>query len=111
MESGRIVNIVATECQADQEAAFNKWYDEVHVPMLLKFQGMTAVTRYKLAGGSEGQARYLAIYEFQDQSAFKAYEASPELAAARAEISQTWKVKGFDTKWRAQYQPLRTWTK
>jgi len=109
METARFLNIVAIDCQPEQEARFNKWYNEVHIPMLLKFDGMLGVTRYRLLGGSEGQAKYLAIYEFTDKTSLDAYQKSPELAAARDEMNQTWKGKGFDIKWRAQYEPIKTW--
>jgi len=111
METGRVLNIVATECEPDQEAKFNKWYNEVHIPMLLKFDGMLGVTRYKLIGGSEGQAKYLALYEFKNQASLEAFQKCDELAAARDEMAQTWKGKSFEIKWRAQYEPLKTWKK
>ena len=110
MQKGRVLNIVATECPPDEEDKFNKWYNEVHVPMLFKFPGMLEVTRYKLLGEAAGQAKYLALYEFKDQASFEAFSKSAELAAARDEMSQTWK-NGIDIKWRAQYEPIKTWTK
>ncbi len=111
MESGHVLNIVAAECRAEHEAEFNKWYNEVHIPMLFKFDGMVGVTRYKLMDGSEGMARYLALYEFKNKAALDAYQRSPELAAARDEMGQTWKGRAFDIKWRAQYEPIKTWKK
>ena len=109
MEDARFPNMVAVECQPEDEAKFNRWYNEVHIPMLLKFAGILGVTRYKLASGTEGQAKYLAIYEFRDKASFDEYQNSPELAAARQEMSHTWGAKGFGTKWRAQYKPIKTW--
>jgi antibiotic biosynthesis monooxygenase (ABM) superfamily enzyme len=111
MENGRVINIVASECQPDQEIKFNKWYNEVHIPMLLKIPGLVGVTRYKLAGEASGQAKYLAVYEFKDRSSFEAFEHSPELSAARDEMAQTWKNGGFDIKWRAPYEAIKTWKK
>ena len=111
METVKVINIVATECHSDDDAKFNKWYDEVHIPMLLKFDGMLGVTRYKLSSGTTGQAKYLAIYEFKNKASFDAFQKSSELAAARDEMGQTWKGRGFDIKWRAQYEPVKTWKK
>ena len=111
METGKFLNIVATECRPEHEAEFNKWYNEVHVPMLFKFDGMLGVTRYKLLGGSEGTARYLALYEFKDQASFDAFQKCPELKAAIDEMGQTWRGRAFDIKWRGQYQPLKAWKK
>ncbi len=111
MEKGHVLNIVATECKQEHEAEFNKWYNEVHVPMLIKFDGMVGVTRYKLTGGSDGCARYLALYEFKNQAALDDFQKCPELAAARDEMGQTWRGRAFDIKWRAQYEPIKTWKK
>ncbi len=111
METGRVINIVASECQPDQEAKFNKWYNEIHIPMLLKLTGLLGVTRYKLAGDSKGQTKYLAVYEFKDQSSLDAFEQSAELSAARDEMAQTWKGGGFEIKWRAPYEVIKTWRK
>ena len=111
MENGRVINIVASECSPDQEIKFNKWYNEVHIPMLLEVPGLLGVTRYKLAGKVAGQAKYLAVYEFKDQASFEAFEQSPELGAARDEMSQTWKNGGLDIKWRAPYESIKTWKK
>ena len=47
MGSNAIINIVATECRPEEEERFNKWYNEVHVPMLFKYKGMKRVTRCK----------------------------------------------------------------
>ncbi|MFC2038361.1 DUF4286 family protein [Chloroflexota bacterium] len=111
METARVLNIVGIECQPDQETRFNKWYDEVHIPMVLKFDGMVGVERYKLLGGTEEQVKYLTFLEFRDKASLEAYQKSPELTAAREEMTQTWKGKGFNIKWRAQYEPLKTWKK
>lgn len=111
METGRVINIVASECQPDQEAKFNKWYNEVHIPMLLKLTGLLGVTRYMLSGNANGQTKYLAIYEFKDQSSLEAFEQSTELAAARDEMAQTWKGGGFEIKWRAPYEVIQSWKK
>ena len=35
---GKVINMVSTECQPEVEAEFNKWYDEIHIPLLFKFK-------------------------------------------------------------------------
>jgi uncharacterized protein (TIGR02118 family) len=107
----RVVNMVATQCLPEHEQEFNKWYDEVHIPLLFKFKGMTNVNRYKMSNGPGDFPKYLAIYEFEDQKAFDAFGNSPEMAAARAEMDQTWKGRAFEIKWRVQFEPLQTWKK
>ncbi len=41
MENNLVINMVATRCQPEVEVKFNKWYDEIHIPLLFKFPGMT----------------------------------------------------------------------
>jgi quinol monooxygenase YgiN len=108
---GRVVNLVTTECQPEVEAKFNKWYDEIHIPLLFEFKGMKKVTRYKILKTTEGFPAYLAIYEFEDRQAYEEYEQSPEITAARAEMKETWPGKGFEIKWRVQYEEIKTWEK
>ena len=46
--------------------------------------------------------------EFKDQEALKAYENSPELAAAREETAETWKESKFEIVWRMQFEEINS---
>jgi len=107
----QVINVVGTRCHPDDEARFNKWYDEVHIPMLLKFKGMKKVTRFKAAYEPKEYPKYLTIYEFDSKKDFEAFQNSPELAAARAEMAETWKARPFEMTWRVQFESLKTWKK
>ena len=111
METKSVIHVVATQCQPEIEGKFNRWYDETHIPMLLKCSGLKRAVRYKLLNESEDYPKYLAIYEFENRGAFKAYETSPELVAALEEMRETWKQNGYQTKWRVQYELIKTWQK
>ncbi len=111
MKSSPVINMVATQCQPEVEEKFNQWYDEIHIPLLLKFKGMKKVTRYKIVKEAEGFTPYLTLYEFENREACEDYANSPELAAARAEMNETWKGGGFEIKWRVQYEAMKTWEK
>jgi hypothetical protein len=105
----RVINMVATECQPEVEEKFNKWYNEVHVPLLFKFQGMKKVTRYKILNKTDELPTYICIYEFGNPSEFQSYSESKELADARAEMKESWKDGGWEIKWRAPYEEMKTW--
>ena len=112
MTKESILYIVATETTPDKEDKFNKWYDEVHIPMLLGYTGIKKATRYKIVndmGEDKGQATYLACYEFENEEAFEGYLTSPALAAALNDTDETWKEGGFTKTWRAAYQPIQSW--
>jgi uncharacterized protein (TIGR02118 family) len=105
----RIINIVATECAPKNDAKFNKWYDEVHIPMLMKYKGIKKVTRYKVLEDKEQQPKYLAVYEFDTKEDLDGLQTSPEFKAAIEEMQETWKGEMFDIKWAVSAQPLKTW--
>jgi len=109
MVKARVLNIVATECPPKNDAKFNKWYDEVHIPMLFKFKGMKKVTRYKILDEKQEKPRYIAVYEFDTKEALEAYSKSPEFKAAIDEMNATWKGDTFDIKWSVHCEPIKTW--
>jgi len=111
METGTVINVVATLCPPETEEKFNQWYNEIHIPLLLKCKALKSATRYKILNESENHPNYLAIYEFDSREAYKEYEASPELAAAIEEMQDTWKQKEYESKWRVQYELIQSWQK
>ena len=111
MAKPRVLNIVATVCAPKNEARFNKWYNEVHIPMLMKYKGIKKVTRYKIIDEKSEKSRYLAVYEFDDKKSLAEMPKSPEFKAAIEEMQSTWKPEGLDIKWALSCEPLKTWGK
>ena len=78
---------VYTNSLEGKDDEFNRWYDEIHVPEILKFTKSTAAQRFRLSDaqpedlpGDPEPFRYLAIYEFEIDSiaAFESLTASTE---------------------------------
>jgi len=102
--------LVWTQCAPELDAKFHKWYDEVHIPMLVKGGHILSVKRFKLSSEVESdQPPYLAVYEFKDVAAFKSWQESDVLAEARKEMKGTWGGGGFEIKARALYAPVSQW--
>jgi hypothetical protein len=65
----KAILVVHTEpASPEQEAAYNEWYDGIHVPDIVALPGFVGATRYKVSGTQMGPAtpdvpRYVAIYE------------------------------------------------
>jgi quinol monooxygenase YgiN len=104
-----VLNVVGSRCKPEEEKKFNKWYDEVHIPMLMRFKDLVAVSRFKIIKESPDYPTYLAIYEFVSQSAYEAYQKRPDFPEAQADIKENW-PNGLDIKWRVQYEFIRSWT-
>ena len=52
MNEKKVINVVAIDCKPEVEEKFVHWYDEVHIPILLKFKGLLSVKRYKISNSS-----------------------------------------------------------
>lgn len=111
MAKTRIINIVCTECAPENEAKFNKWYNEVHIPMLMKYKGIKKVTRYKVSEDNAKRPRFLAVYEYDSRKDLDALTTNPDFKAAIAEMNESWKNPPIDIKWAVSADPLKTWGK
>lgn len=58
--------VVQLDVPAEVEDAFNRLYDEEHVPTLLTIAGVSNARRYKLVEGDFGDMpRYLTLYDVE----------------------------------------------
>lgn len=65
-QEGGFIYLVQMDIPAEHEAAFNRVYDEEHVPEILKVPGVRGCRRYLLERSNQpGTARYLALYELE----------------------------------------------
>jgi hypothetical protein len=74
--------IALTEPTADQDDAFNDWYENTHVPECLRVPGFKSGQRYKLTASLHNapQQAYLALYELEGD---KPQDVLDALAASR----------------------------
>lgn len=50
-----------------REKEFNDWYNKIHLPDILEIPGFKRATLYENPQPSEGQGKYLAIYEVETE--------------------------------------------
>jgi len=70
--------VVKATIDADQEDAFNAWYDKEHCPQVLRFPGAVSARRYKRILGDE-KYQYMAVYEFESEETFQRFQESDHL--------------------------------
>ena len=73
-----VLFVVKATITADQEVAFNRWYNEEHVPQVLRYNGAISGRRYKRILGNE-KWQYMAIYEFASEEVFAEFMESEHL--------------------------------
>jgi hypothetical protein len=79
--------VVRATITKDKEAAFNKWYNEEHVPQVLQYNGAVSGRRYKRIMGDD-KYEYMAVYEFASEEVFRKFQQSDHLKALRAEYDK-----------------------
>ena len=69
MVHNSVMIVISRPTSPEEEASFNKWYSDVHLPEIVALPGVASAARYKLANlalPSEAPApthQYIAIYE------------------------------------------------
>ena len=79
-----VLFVVKATITKDKEEAYNRWYNEEHVPMFLQFKGAVSARRYKAILG-EDKYQYMAVYELQDEETLKRLLASDHFKALKAD--------------------------
>lgn len=116
MSSETVIWTVGIQCKTEDEVKFNAWYDDVHVPMLLKGDCVQKVTRFKLADetyhvGVTTQVcpNYLTIYEFENQGKFESWMNGQARAEAGNDKTETWGENVYEVKWATRYNLINAW--
>jgi hypothetical protein len=105
------LSIVATECTPQNDVQFNKWYNEVHIPLFMKYHGLQKAARFKKLDPKGPVPTYLAFYHYNNKEDMDALPATPEFKAALDDMLDTWKEKEFEIKWAASYEKIKEWQK
>ncbi len=74
-----VLFVVKASISAEQEEAFNRWYNTDHCPQLLQYRGAVSARRYKAILG-EDRTQYMALYEFESEETFERFLESDHLA-------------------------------
>lgn len=99
-----VLFVVKATITPEREEAFNRWYNEEHVPQVLQFKGLVSARRYRVLEGEEDW-RYLAVYELQDEATYRRFMASDHFRALRAEYDRHF----GDSSRRARFACLQVW--
>ncbi len=106
-----IIYLRSMDCPPEIEDKVNKWYNEVHIPMIFKYKGMKKAARYKRIGNDENSPKYIAIFEFDSFEEFEKYNKSPERTAALKDREATFPLGSAApvAKWQVQYELIKSW--
>ena len=80
--------LIALYTQPADKAAFEKYYADVHIPLVKKVPGLSKIVLNRGVDAPWGPAPYYLVVEmhFPDEATFKAALASPEMAVAGKDV-------------------------
>jgi hypothetical protein len=79
-----MVLVEASCADPDREDEFNEWYNEVHLADVLETPGIVRAVRYENIAPTEGQGKYLAVYEVETDDLQDAFAANEEIMARKS---------------------------
>ena len=63
---GRWLLTVESNCiEPAREKELNDWYDNIHLPDILETPGFISASRYENTNPTEGQGKFIAMYEIE----------------------------------------------
>lgn len=78
--------VVFTNPSEGREDEYNQWYNETHLPEVLRAEGFVAAQRFKLSPTqmmkADAPSQYLAIYEIEAEDVGKALDSLQQLATS-----------------------------
>ena len=105
MPAHKIMQIVASESTPEKEKDFNKWYSDIHLPMLFGYEGVKHASRYLLIGDDDkNNAKFLAVYEFDSMKDMEAFPESKAFKNAIDDFEENHESLGFKMRWVAAYE-------
>ena len=60
-----LLTVESNSADPAKEKELNEWYDTIHLPDILETPGFVRAARYENASPSEGQGKFLAMYEIE----------------------------------------------
>ena len=79
--------VVRATIAREREEAFNRWYNEEHLPQVLCYNGAVSGRRYRRIAGDD-QYDYMAVYEFASEAVLQTFLESDALKDLRAEYDK-----------------------
>ncbi|MBN1188299.1 MAG: EthD family reductase [Dehalococcoidales bacterium] len=90
MSNPQLLSIIETECQSKDAEEFNRWYNDVHIPMLLKSPGVSGVSRFEIAVEAGQPPRFMAVYKFNSEKDIEEFQKSPQTSEAIKDFNDNW---------------------
>lgn len=97
--SGRIMYVVRIRISLQDEAAWNRWHNEEHIPQVLAQPGFLQVRKFRSLSTHTEEAEYIVQYELRNQAAYEKYVQSDEGSLLRQHYLDAFGTKTKIERW------------
>jgi len=110
MSSKPYLWIVFMRFPAEMEEEFNRWYDEVHIPLVSAAGHFRSMTRYRLTDALPSElSKYVAVCEFESEEVFRDWLVSEARAEAARDTAARWEGTGMEFMPKGFYEPYKSY--
>jgi hypothetical protein len=107
-----IMYIIGTNSPSpEKDAEFNTWYDNTHIPWLMKTGMLVGAVRYRIMFENKDYPSYLAIYYYDNRARYDEFFDHPERLAALKELHEHWPNWNDIMTWSLEYEFQKSWRK
>ena len=79
-----LLTVESNCCDPSREQEFNEWYNNIHMPDILEIPGFMRAAFYENTNPSEGQGKFLAVYEIETDDLARTLSEFDEIVNTRA---------------------------
>jgi hypothetical protein len=108
MENVPVIHIVASSPRLEDIAKLTLWYNDVHVPMLMKY-GVKSAERFKILTKNSDYPTFLGIYHYENLQGYENRQSPAATAEIAKDVQATW-PNGYGIRWRVWYVEHRKWS-
>ena len=90
--------------------AFNTWYNETHIPLLMQYPGLMEAVRFQ--NSAEGaKPEFLAMYYYNTLEDLNGMGTSAAMDTANKELAEHWQNDEYSLNLAVRYEKIKSWVK
>jgi antibiotic biosynthesis monooxygenase (ABM) superfamily enzyme len=82
-----VLYTVKSTISSEHEAAYNSWYNEIHIPEFFGFPGVVSARRFRAILG-EDEYQYITLYELKDEPTLRRLLGSEHMKKLKADFDR-----------------------
>ncbi len=108
MENSPVIQIIGSNPRPEDIDKLSLWYNDIHLPMLMKY-GVQSAERFKILAENADYPAYVNIYHFANLRGYAQRQGPQASAEISKDVQSRW-PNGYGVIWRPVYYEHRKWS-